>query len=174
MTCRRSGRSCARRPRTITGSRRSWWGLYRVMHSACRRWRSEDHVSDQKASFPQDVAQGRGRLRRTAVARRDDPGRYRARQDRRRAEAAGGLLQNSPRRGQGEHKHGKAMDRWTPSGAGADFKLSPILEPLEKHKHAVISIANLENKASVASVHKYNPATWLSGVKPDLKAPGPS
>jgi len=71
-------------------------------------------------------------------------------------------------------KHGKAMDRWTPSGAGADFKLSPILEPLEKHKHAVISFSNLENKASVASVHKYNPATWLSGVKPDLKAPGPS
>ena len=71
-------------------------------------------------------------------------------------------------------KHGKAMDRWTPSGAGADFKLSPILEPLEKHKHAVTSLSNLENKASVASVHKYNPATWLSGVKPDLKAPGPS
>ena len=36
------------------------------------------------------------------------------------------------------------------------------------------SFSNLENKASVASVHKYNPATWLSGVKPDLKAPGPS
>jgi len=71
-------------------------------------------------------------------------------------------------------KHGKAMDRWTPSGADADFKLSPILEPLEKYKHAVTSISNLENKASVASVHKYNPATWLSGVKPDLKAPGPS
>lgn len=70
--------------------------------------------------------------------------------------------------------HGKAMDRWTPSGAGADFKLSPILEPLEKHKHFVTSFANLENKASVASVHKYNPATWLSGFKPDLKAPGPS
>src|SRR5271168_2691954 len=74
----------------------------------------------------------------------------------------------------GNTKHGKAMDRWTPSGAGADFKLSHILEPLEKHKHAVISFSNLENKASVASVHKYNPATWLSGVKPDLKAPGPS
>jgi hypothetical protein len=70
--------------------------------------------------------------------------------------------------------HGKAMDRWTPSGAGADFKLSPILEPLEKYKHFVTSFANLENKASVASVHKYNPATWLSGFKPDLKAPGPS
>jgi hypothetical protein len=71
-------------------------------------------------------------------------------------------------------KHGKEMDRWTPSGEGANFKLSHILEPLEKHKHTVTSIANLENKASVASVHKYNPATWLSGVKPDLKAPGPS
>src|SRR6201988_5014141 len=70
--------------------------------------------------------------------------------------------------------HGKAMDRWTPSGAGANFKLSPILAPLEKHKHLVTSFANLEHKASVASVHKYNPATWLSGVKPDRKAPGPS
>jgi hypothetical protein len=71
-------------------------------------------------------------------------------------------------------KHGKEMDRWTPSGAGADFKLSPILEPLEKHKHLVTSFGNLENRASNGSVHKYNPATWLSGVKPDLKAPGPS
>ena len=70
--------------------------------------------------------------------------------------------------------HGKDMDKWTPSGAGADFKLSPILEPLADYKHLVTSFANLENKASVASVHKYNPATWLSGVKPDLKAPGPS
>ena len=71
-------------------------------------------------------------------------------------------------------KHGKDMDHWTPSGEGKDFKLSHILQPLEKHKHAVTSFSNLENKASVASVHKYNPATWLSGVKPDLKAPGPS
>src|SRR5260370_28019501 len=37
-------------------------------------------------------------------------------------------------------KHGKDMDRWTRSGAGADFKRSHILEPLEKHKHAVISL----------------------------------
>src|SRR5260370_39919417 len=70
--------------------------------------------------------------------------------------------------------HGKAMDRWTPSGAGADFKLSPILEPLEKHKHAVTSFSNLENKASVASVHKSNPTPRLRSLHPDLKAPGPS
>jgi hypothetical protein len=70
--------------------------------------------------------------------------------------------------------HGPEMDHWTPSGAGADFKLSPILAPLEDHKHLMTSFSNLENKASVASVHNYNPATWLSGVKPDLDAPGPS
>ena len=70
--------------------------------------------------------------------------------------------------------HGKEGDRWTPSGEGANFKLSHILEPLEPHKHLVTSFGHLENKASAASVHKYNPATWLSGFKPDLKAPGPS
>src|SRR3954469_9528963 len=40
-------------------------------------------------------------------------------------------------------KHGKDMDRWTPSGADANFKLSPILEPLEKHKQYVTSFGNL-------------------------------
>ena len=70
--------------------------------------------------------------------------------------------------------HGPEMDHWTPSGAGADFKLSPILSPLEDYKHLVTSFSNLENRASAASVHNYNPATWLSGVMPDLQAPGPS
>ena len=41
--------------------------------------------------------------------------------------------------------HGPAMDRWTPSGAGADFKLSPILSPLEPYKKYVTSFGNLEN-----------------------------
>jgi hypothetical protein len=70
--------------------------------------------------------------------------------------------------------HGPEMDHWMPSGADADFKLSPILASLEPHKHRVTSFSNLENKASVASVHNYNPATWLCGMKPDLEAPGPS
>jgi len=70
--------------------------------------------------------------------------------------------------------HGAAMDHWTPSGAGADFRLSPIMEPLEGFKHYVTSFANLENKASQNSVHAVNPATWLSGAKPDLAAPGAS
>ncbi len=70
--------------------------------------------------------------------------------------------------------HGPAMDRWTPAGAGADFELSPIMAPLERHKHLVTSFSNLENKASRNSVHAVNPATWLSGARPDLSAPGAS
>jgi len=31
----------------------------------------------------------------------------------------------------GNTSYGPEMDRWTPSGAGADFKLSPILAPLD-------------------------------------------
>src|SRR5215468_10954408 len=63
--------------------------------------------------------------------------------------------------------HGPAMDRWTPSGSGANFKLSPILSPLEPYKKYVSSFANLENAASAGSVHTLNPATWLSATRPD-------
>ena len=70
--------------------------------------------------------------------------------------------------------HGPEMDHWTPSGSGADFKLSPIMAPLEKYKHLVASFSHLENKASQNSVHAVNPATWLSGARPDLSAPGAS
>ena len=67
----------------------------------------------------------------------------------------------------GNTAHGPAMDKWTPGGAGADFKLSPILSPLEPYKKYVISFGNLENKASAGSVHTLNPATWLSATRPD-------
>ena len=46
----------------------------------------------------------------------------------------------------GNTSFGPEMDRWTPSGAGADFKLSPILAPLEPHKRYVTSFGNLQNK----------------------------
>jgi hypothetical protein len=62
--------------------------------------------------------------------------------------------------------HGPAMDKWTSSGAGADFKLSPIMQPLEPFKKYVSSIGNLENAASAGSVHTLNPATWLSCTRP--------
>jgi hypothetical protein len=76
----------------------------------------------------------------------------------------GAIMWNTP--------YGADMDRWTPSGAGADFKLSEILEPLEPFKRYVTSFGELENKAPSNSVHTLVPATWLSGVKPDQEATG--
>jgi hypothetical protein len=67
---------------------------------------------------------------------------------------------------------GPEMDRWTPSGAGDSFKLSPSRAPLEAHKRYVTSFGNIENRAPMSSVHTLVPATWLSGVRPDEKATG--
>jgi hypothetical protein len=67
--------------------------------------------------------------------------------------------------------HGPGMDRWTPSGAGADFKLSPILASLEPYKKYVTSFGNLENAATAGSVHTFTPATWLSATRPDTGGP---
>jgi hypothetical protein len=70
--------------------------------------------------------------------------------------------------------HGADMDRWNPSGSGADFKLSEILSPLEQYKHLVTSFSHLENKANQNSVHAIVPATWLSGTRPDADSQGAS
>jgi hypothetical protein len=67
----------------------------------------------------------------------------------------------------GNTAHGPQMDRWTPSGAGADFELSPIMASLEPYKRYVTSIGNLQNQAMVGGVHSLAPATWLSAKRPD-------
>jgi hypothetical protein len=74
----------------------------------------------------------------------------------------------------GNTVHGPEMDRWTPSGAGEAFKLSPILASLEPHKKYVTSFGNLQNNAMVGGVHSLAPATWLSGMKPDRGSRGAS
>src|SRR5690348_12460113 len=71
----------------------------------------------------------------------------------------------------GNTSHGPSADKWTSSGAGADFKLSPILSALEPYKKYVSSFGNLENAASAGSVHTLNPATWLSATRPDTGGP---
>ena len=71
----------------------------------------------------------------------------------------------------GNTSHGPSMDKWTPSGAGADFKLSQILASLEPYKKYVTSFGNLENKATAGSVHAFTPATWLSATRPDTGSP---
>jgi hypothetical protein len=70
----------------------------------------------------------------------------------------------------GNTAHGPAMDKWTPSGSGANFKLSPILASLEPYKKYVSSFGNLENAATAGSVHSFTPATWLSATRPDTGA----
>jgi hypothetical protein len=67
---------------------------------------------------------------------------------------------------QGNTAHGPAMDRWTASGAGADFKLNVIMESLEPHKKYVSTVGNLINAASAGSVHTKNPGAWLSCALP--------
>src|SRR3954466_16338809 len=67
----------------------------------------------------------------------------------------------------GNTSHGPAMDKWTPSGSGQNFTLSPILSPLEPYKKYVSSFGNLENAATAGSVHSFTPSTWLSCTRPD-------
>src|SRR5690349_19877436 len=71
----------------------------------------------------------------------------------------------------GNTAHGTSMDRWTPSGSGADFKLSVILKSLEPYKKYISSFGNLQNAATAGSVHSFTPATWLSATRPDTGAP---
>src|SRR5437868_14947001 len=66
----------------------------------------------------------------------------------------------------GNTTHGPAMDKWTPSGSGANFKLSPILSPLEPYKKYLSSFGNLENAATAGSVHTFTASTWLSATRP--------
>ncbi len=70
--------------------------------------------------------------------------------------------------------HGPEIDAWTPKGSGDSFTLSPILKSLEPYKKYLSSFGNLENAASAGSVHSINPATWLSGVRPDTSVAGAS
>jgi len=60
---------------------------------------------------------------------------------------------------------GAAMDRWTPGGSGADFRLNTIMKSLEPYKKYVTSVGNIKNDAA-RSVHTLNAGTWLSGVTP--------
>jgi len=71
----------------------------------------------------------------------------------------------------GNTSHGPSLDKWTPSGSGATFTLSPILTSLEPYKKYVTSFGNLQNAATAVSVHSFTPATWLSATRPDTGAP---
>ncbi len=61
--------------------------------------------------------------------------------------------------------NGVREDRWTPEGQGTDFRLSPILSPLERHKQDLLVLTGLGNKASLAGDGHYaKTANWLTGT----------
>src|SRR6266571_149154 len=71
--------------------------------------------------------------------------------------------------------HGAIMDRWSPKQAGADYEMSPILEPLAPFRKHLTIVSGLRNKpAETPEPHGYIEMTWLSCVKPwDFGVAGP-
>jgi hypothetical protein len=63
--------------------------------------------------------------------------------------------------------HGAIMDKWSPAQTGANFELSPILQPLEPFKQHLTIVSGLRNKPGESpEPHGYIEMTWLSCVKP--------
>jgi hypothetical protein len=63
--------------------------------------------------------------------------------------------------------HGAIMDKWSPPQTGADFEMSPILEPLKAYRQHLTIVSGLRNKpGETPEPHAYIESTWLSCVKP--------
>lgn len=61
--------------------------------------------------------------------------------------------------------NGVHAQRWTPEGAGTDFKLSPILQPLEKHRGDINVLTNLGHQnCRQGDGHYAKTANWLTGT----------
>jgi hypothetical protein len=71
--------------------------------------------------------------------------------------------------------HGAIMDRWSPKETGTDYKMSPILEPLEPLRKHLTIVSGLRNKpAETPEPHAYIEQGWLTCVKPwDFGKNGP-
>src|SRR5687767_3424370 len=66
--------------------------------------------------------------------------------------------------------HGAIMDRWTPAADGADFELSPILQPLQNFRDRLVVLTGLDNRPALAlqgepaGGHGRIGAAFLTGV----------
>src|SRR5579875_344788 len=71
--------------------------------------------------------------------------------------------------------HGAIMDRWSPKETGTDYKMSPILEPLEPFRKHLTIVSGLRIKpAETPEPHAYIEQDWLTCVKPwDFGKAGP-
>jgi hypothetical protein len=62
---------------------------------------------------------------------------------------------------------GAIAAKWSPEQTGADYKMSAILEPLEKHRQHLTIISGLRNKpAESPEPHGLIERTWLSATAP--------
>ena len=71
--------------------------------------------------------------------------------------------------------HGAIMDRWSPKETGANYTMSPILQPLEPFRKHLTIVSGLRNKpAETPEPHAYIEQGWLTCVKPwDFGKAGP-
>jgi hypothetical protein len=71
--------------------------------------------------------------------------------------------------------HGAIMDKWAPKDTGANFTMSPILEPLTPFRQHITIVSGLRNKpAETSEPHGYIEQGWLTCVKPwDFGKAGP-
>jgi hypothetical protein len=62
---------------------------------------------------------------------------------------------------------GAIMQSWSPAQVGKDYKMSPILEPLEKYRQHLTIVSGLRNKpAESPEPHGLIERTWLSCTSP--------
>jgi hypothetical protein len=72
-----------------------------------------------------------------------------------------------PRMGFVYFPHGAVMSNWVPTSTGTDFKISPILEPLDPYRQYMTVVSGLRNKAGESpSPHAIIAGTWLTCVHP--------
>jgi hypothetical protein len=74
---------------------------------------------------------------------------------------------SAPRMGFVYFPHGAVMNNWVPTTTGTDFKISPILEPLDPYRQYMTIVSGLRNKAGESpSPHAIIAGTWLTCVHP--------
>jgi hypothetical protein len=72
-----------------------------------------------------------------------------------------------PRMGFVYFPHGAVMSNWVPTATGTDFKISPILEPLDPYRQYMTVVSGLRNKAGESPApHAIIAGTWLTCMHP--------
>jgi hypothetical protein len=60
--------------------------------------------------------------------------------------------------------NGAMLEPWTPAKVGADFELTPVLQPLEAFRDSLVVVSNLTRAATPGGDHAVSAAGWLTGA----------